>query len=110
MGDAVQQVLEKSLLQAAQTVEQQLDNQLSKLNNLDEDDLESIRRKRLEELKRYDVLLSVDSTSRLCCRESVRSLILCFFIDPEMNLGKMNGSLVDTVSCKKCGRKSFSKR
>ena len=60
MGDAVQQVLEKSLLQAAQTVEQQLDKQLNKLNNLDEDDLESIRRRRLDELKRYDVYLSVD--------------------------------------------------
>lgn len=110
MGDAVQQVLEKSLLQAAQTVEQQLDNQLNKLNNLDEDDLESIRRKRLEELKRYDVLLSVDSTSRLCCYDLCEIIDFMLFIDPEMNPGKMNGSLVDTASCKKCRRKSFSKR
>ena len=46
-------LIEQSLLRAAQTVEQQLDDELHKLQNLHEDDLESIRRKRLDELKRY---------------------------------------------------------
>lgn len=53
-GDAVQQALEHSLLQAAQTMENELDTQLHKLENLGEDDLESIRRKRLEEMKRNE--------------------------------------------------------
>jgi len=53
--DSQQALIEKSLLQAAHTVEQQLDNQLKKLDNLEEGDLEAIRRKRLEELKRCAV-------------------------------------------------------
>lgn len=51
--DLQQALIERSLLQAAQTVEQQLDQQLQKLENLGEDDLEAIRRNRLQELKRY---------------------------------------------------------
>ncbi len=54
--DSQQALIEKSLLQAARTVEQQLDSQLKKLDNLEEGDLEAIRRKRLEELKRCVVV------------------------------------------------------
>jgi acetyl-CoA carboxylase alpha subunit len=48
----LQQVVENTLLQAAKQVEEQLDSQLHRLDNLDEDDLEKLRRQRLEEMKR----------------------------------------------------------
>lgn len=48
----MREVLEANVLQAAQTIETQLDEQLHKLDNLEEDDLERIRLKRLEEMKR----------------------------------------------------------
>eukprot|EP01135_Chromosphaera_perkinsii_P009620 Nk52_evm70s1810 gene=Nk52_evmTU70s1810 len=43
---------EKHLLDAAKMVEQQVDSELNKLDNLEEDDLEAIRRKRLDQLKK----------------------------------------------------------
>lgn len=52
-SSAVQHVIEESVLRAAETVEQQLDAQLYKLDNLDEDDLDRIRQKRLDDLKKY---------------------------------------------------------
>lgn len=52
MENAVREVLEANVLRAAQTIESQLDEQLHKLDNLEEDDLERIRMKRLEEIKR----------------------------------------------------------
>jgi len=52
MENVVREVLEANVLQAAHTIETQLDEQLHKLDNLEEDDLERIRLKRLEEMKR----------------------------------------------------------
>lgn len=48
----LQQVVEGALLQAAKQVEDQLDSQLHQLENLDEDDIEKLRRHRIEEMKR----------------------------------------------------------
>jgi uncharacterized protein (UPF0335 family) len=47
-------IVEQSLLQVAQNMEEQLDAQIHQLENLDEDDLERIRRKRLEEFRRHE--------------------------------------------------------
>lgn len=43
--------MENQLLQAVQIVEKQIDAEIDRLDNLDDDDLEIIRRKRLEALK-----------------------------------------------------------
>ncbi|GAB4816630.1 hypothetical protein N2152v2_003676 [Parachlorella kessleri] len=48
----MQQVLEDTLIRAAKHVEDQLDSQLQRLDNLDEDDIEKLRRQRLEDMKR----------------------------------------------------------
>ena len=52
MDGAVQQMLEQNLLQVAQTMEAQLDAQLHNLDNLEEDDLERIRQKRIDDMKK----------------------------------------------------------
>ena len=57
MSSAVQQALEAGLLRAAETVEAQIDEQLQKLENLQEDDLERIRQRRIDEMKRYGVFM-----------------------------------------------------
>ena len=49
----MQQVLEDTLIRAAKHVEDQLDSQLQRLDNLDEDDIEKLRRQRLEDMKRW---------------------------------------------------------
>lgn len=48
----VQQILEQQLLRAAQQVEDQIDNELHKMEKMDDDDIERLRQKRVEELKR----------------------------------------------------------
>lgn len=48
----MQQAVEQQLMQAAQVVEQQLDAEISKLENLEEDDLESLRKKRIQAMKK----------------------------------------------------------
>ena len=53
MDQATAALVEQSLLQAAQNVEEQLDAKLHQLENLEEDDLERIRRKRIDEYRRY---------------------------------------------------------
>lgn len=45
-------LLAGQLLKAAATVEQKLDEELNKLENLDDDDLEEIRRKRMLEMRK----------------------------------------------------------
>jgi hypothetical protein len=74
-------LIEQSLLQAAHTVEQQLDAEIHKLENLDEGDLESIRRKRMDELKRcvdLNVGKAVDRPSPGVVRSPVcTSLVYC---------------------------------
>lgn len=52
MDGMVQQALEANLLQVAKTFEDQIDAQLHQLENLDEDDLERIRQRRIDEMKR----------------------------------------------------------
>lgn len=52
--DPTAAIVEQSLLQVAQNMEEQLDAQIHQLDNLGEDDLERIRRKRLEEFRRHE--------------------------------------------------------
>jgi hypothetical protein len=52
MNQVVQQALESSLIQAAKQVEDQIDAQLHQLENLEEDDIERIRQRRVDELKK----------------------------------------------------------
>eukprot|EP01063_Lacrimia_lanifica_P022936 TRINITY_DN30448_c0_g1_i1.p1 TRINITY_DN30448_c0_g1~~TRINITY_DN30448_c0_g1_i1.p1 ORF type:complete len:198 (+),score=116.71 TRINITY_DN30448_c0_g1_i1:54-647(+) len=49
---AQQEMLERQVIAAAEIVEQELDNEIAKADNMDEDDLEVIRRKRLAQLKK----------------------------------------------------------
>ena len=58
MDQASAALVEQSLLQVAQNVEEQLDAQIHQLENLGEDDLERIRRKRIDEYRRYAVWLT----------------------------------------------------
>ena len=48
MDAAVSQVMEHALLQAAQKIEDDLDEQIHKMENLDEDDLERLRQAKLK--------------------------------------------------------------
>ena len=48
----MQQAVEAHLMNAAQQVEQQLDAEIEKLERLDEDDLETIRKKRIQAMKK----------------------------------------------------------
>ena len=48
----VQQMMEQQLLRAAQEVEDQIDSEMHKLENMDDDDIERLRQKRIDELKR----------------------------------------------------------
>lgn len=50
-GQIVQQAVEQSVLRVAQQLEEQLDSELHKLENLQDDDLERIRQRRVQELK-----------------------------------------------------------
>lgn len=52
MQQAVQAAIEQQVLRAAQEVESQIDAELHKLETLDDDDLERLRQKRIDELKR----------------------------------------------------------
>ncbi|KAK9794330.1 hypothetical protein WJX73_000880 [Symbiochloris irregularis] len=51
MEAVVQQAIHDQVLSAARAAEDQLDSQLHALNKLDEDDMEEMRRKRLEQMK-----------------------------------------------------------
>ena len=48
----VQQAIESTVLAAAQQVEDQLDEQIHALDRLDQDDLEAVRQRRLDQLKK----------------------------------------------------------
>lgn len=48
----IQQVMEQHLVAAAQKIEDDLDNQLHALENLNDDDLETLRQRRIDQLKR----------------------------------------------------------
>lgn len=51
-GEQVGQVVGDMLLQTLEAEEEKLDEKLRKMDNLDEDDLEKIRRKRIQEMKK----------------------------------------------------------
>ncbi|CAD6190285.1 unnamed protein product [Caenorhabditis auriculariae] len=51
-SNALGEQLAANLMKAAQVLEEQLDSEMNKLENLDEDDLEVIRRKRIEQMKK----------------------------------------------------------
>lgn len=53
MEAIVQQAIEDQVLAAAKGVEDQLDSRLHALDNLDEDDLENLRRRRVEQMKQH---------------------------------------------------------
>mmetsp|Transcript_34209 Transcript_34209/g.61695 ORF Transcript_34209/g.61695 Transcript_34209/m.61695 type:complete len:131 (-) Transcript_34209:586-978(-) len=48
----VQKVMENAVMGLAKKLESQIDSEINKLDNLNDDDIESIRQKRLEEIKR----------------------------------------------------------
>ncbi|CAI2348051.1 unnamed protein product [Caenorhabditis sp. 36 PRJEB53466] len=52
MAGNIQQQLGEHLLRAAQVVEEQIDQEMNKLENLEEDDLEVIRRNRMSQMKK----------------------------------------------------------
>lgn len=106
--DAQQALIERSLLQAAQTVEQQIDHQLQKLDNLGEDDLEVIRRKRLEELKRCVVVDSflIQSNCSLRGRAYDHGLIY----HTGTNIDGKNGCLEDMEISLRLKRRSSSSK
>lgn len=49
---SVEKVLETALVDAAKNIEQQVDAEVDRLNNLQDDDLEAIRKRRLAQLKK----------------------------------------------------------
>jgi len=52
MEDTIQRAVEQNVLELAQSIENQIDERLKQLDSLEENDLEMIKRKRLEEMKR----------------------------------------------------------
>ena len=91
MAEAVQSIMEQQLLQAAKAVEAQVDSELHRLENLDEDDLEALRRRRLESMKKMNeqkkewMTLGHGKYEELkeekeffdCCKKSTR--VVCHF-------------------------------
>lgn len=55
MQQLQQQIVEQHLLAAAQKVEDQLDNEMHQLQRLEEDDMESLRQQRLQQMKKAAV-------------------------------------------------------
>lgn len=55
-GALAQHAVEQAVLSMAQRLEDQLDNQLHKLDNMQDDDLERLRQKRVDELRRQQDL------------------------------------------------------
>ncbi|CAK8683525.1 thioredoxin domain-containing protein 9-like [Clavelina lepadiformis] len=51
----MENMLENQLMQAAQVVEQQLDAEINRLDNMDEDELEKIRERRVQAMKKAQV-------------------------------------------------------
>ena len=47
---AVQKAIEKTLLDASKVIEDQLDQEIERLDKLDDDEIEKIRRKRIEQV------------------------------------------------------------
>lgn len=51
-GQLVQRAVEQSVLRVAQQLEDQIDDQLHKLDNFQDDDLERLRQRRIQDLKK----------------------------------------------------------
>ncbi len=52
MAGNMQNAIEQQLMQAAKTVEAQLDAEIERLDKMDEDDLETLRQKRIQQMKK----------------------------------------------------------
>ena len=52
MANLVQAAVQETVLRVAKQLEDQLDNQLQKLDNLQDDDLETIRQRRIEAMRK----------------------------------------------------------
>ena len=52
--------LENKLMEATQVIEQQLDAEINRLDNMDEDELEKIRERRIAAMKKAQVQKQVD--------------------------------------------------
>ena len=55
-------LLESKLVEATQVIEQQLDAEINRLDNLDEDELEKIRERRINAMKKAQVQKQVSSS------------------------------------------------
>ena len=52
MNQVVQQAVEQQLLRVAQQMEDAVDSELQKMENMGEEDLERVRQRRIDEMKR----------------------------------------------------------
>ena len=72
MDAAVNQVMEHALLEAAQKIEDNLDEQIHKMDNLDEDDLEKLRQEKLKVCSWISVIsyvqLQLDTHTHVCSK------------------------------------------
>jgi acetyl-CoA carboxylase alpha subunit len=59
MDGMIQQAVEQNVLRAVQQVEDQIDAELHRLENLDEDELEKLRQGRINEMKRSAIVFVV---------------------------------------------------
>ena len=78
MEGLIQQNIEKNILQAAKTIEDAVDAQIHRLENLQEDDLELIRRKRIDDMKKYVSMSCVLGCHRLLLVVCPLCFLLCF--------------------------------
>ena len=60
-------LLESKLVEATQVIEQQLDAEISRLDNLDEDELEKIRERRINAMKKAQAQKQVSATGSVNC-------------------------------------------
>ena len=80
----VQQMIEQQMLRAAQQVEDQIDSELHRMENMDGDDLERLRQKRVEELKRCDAACGGAATS--CSRPAAATTAAAATADRQCRL------------------------
>lgn len=68
MQQVVKAAIEQQVLRAAQEVESQIDAELHKLETLEEDDLERLRQRRIDELKRCEAWRALVAAAARCRR------------------------------------------
>ena len=61
-----QQMLERQLLKAAEMMESQIDTEMKKMNELDDDDIESLRQKRLKAMQKAHAAKQVSFAAWFC--------------------------------------------